>query len=108
MNKLIIMLLATVVSVTAGLAQSQPDTSATSKLRQEAKGKTFVDEDGDGINDSQAVKRKRIRRGNDRFVDRDGDGICDDRVRGLGFRRSMGGFRGGEAAGKGKGPGGRR
>jgi hypothetical protein len=108
MDKLIIILLAILVSATVGVAQSHTDTSAASNPRQEAKGKTFVDEDGDGINDNQALKRNRIRRGNDKFVDRDGDGICDDRVRGLGFRRSMGGFKGREATGKGKGPGGRR
>jgi hypothetical protein len=107
-DKLIIILLAVVVSVTVGVAQSHTDTSAASKPRQEVKGKTFVDEDGDGINDNQVLKRKALRRGNDRFIDRDGDGICDDRVRGLGFRRSMSGFKGREATGKGKGPGGRR
>jgi len=50
--------------------------------------KKFIDEDGDGMNDSVAKRRGIKNNTHDRFIDNDNDGISDDRQ--LGLRRRQG------------------
>ena len=105
MKKPIIILLMIALYSLSAPAQPGPDTSATTRPKQERTGQKFVDENGDGINDRLAGQGKGPRRGKDRFIDRDGDGICDDRAAGLGFRRGAGGaggYMGGDSKGRGK------
>ncbi|MCX6151521.1 MAG: hypothetical protein NTX22_13400 [Ignavibacteriales bacterium] len=46
----------------------------------------FIDENGDGINDTKQGKGMKKRRGKtDTFVDKDGDGINDNRCQGMGW-----------------------
>jgi hypothetical protein len=87
------------------LSQTPADSSAAQPESVAQRGKHFVDENGDGIDDRLEAKGNNMRRrGKDRFIDEDGDGICDGRERGIGFRggRSEGGKGGARQQGGGK------
>ncbi len=82
----------------AARVQQEKDSDATP---------TFVDEDGDGINDNtqgphnaENTQRQARQRRRDHFIDRDGDGINDERCDGVGVG-------GGQRRGQQKGGGGR-
>lgn len=115
-NLIIIMLL------TVGLAQAQEimSTDQDKKVKSEQQTKeikcpvekldtSFIDNDGNGINDNSEkancpklngktpeMKQNR-NRGNDHFIDKDGDGINDNRCSGMGICNGKGkGKRGGK------------
>lgn len=61
------------------------DSVATIKIENQVKNQ-FVDQDGDGMPDSEQHQGKeKMKR--DQFIDKNGDGICDSREQGLGFQR---------------------
>lgn len=82
----------------AAQVQQQKQQTEEAKEEQHAAepaGETFIDADGDGIDDrknpsgtpsSTDVKKNRAR-DCDRFIDTDGDGINDNRCSGIGIRR---------------------
>jgi hypothetical protein len=94
------------------IGQTATDSSKATRTQQQHRkhmGKTFVDENGDGINDNATAGTTASKRKRDRFIDLDGDGICDDRARGMGFKRGFGGSTvGSEGSGKGKRMGGKQ
>lgn len=65
---------------------SQSADSSARKKENTKQQSGFLDQDGDGISDSQPQQGKGKMK-HDQFVDKNGDGICDSREQGLGFQR---------------------
>ncbi|MDP1676825.1 MAG: hypothetical protein Q8L88_08130 [Bacteroidota bacterium] len=85
MKTISIILISLIIVVSGSIAQTTDSISSRQKNKQERN--KFVDQNGDGIQDSPQVNKIRQR---DVFIDANGDGICDNREQGLGFRRGKG------------------
>lgn len=79
--KTIAVILLLTVAAQIGVGQNRDSTLPMQRVPSPG---TFVDQDGDGVNDLMTGNKKNKR---DKFIDANGDGICDSREQGLGFKR---------------------
>jgi hypothetical protein len=89
MRILITLSLLTLLLTQSSWSQSA-DSAGTARSGEGKSEQRFVDENGNGIDDTTELSLKGKKRRMDRFVDKDGDGICDGRESGLGFHQGKG------------------